>query len=561
MKKKTTPGVFFFQKRAFLICLYSCIHIGNAEKVQLGCRVTPEVLPWVVEPGMEQLDGRDKKKKGPQHNIIPTVGLLARPKVHNAEKDSHLAAPAANRCLSLEPVCPAKSQNKHKYRQTSINNLPDEILLKIFKTLPILDLLTCSVVNKHWCALARDNLIWQDIYCRYVSTCDKKETGLHQGHGYWKKLCISKTVELRNRKVLSLLRKVHLYTGLVKNTEAAIRKAGITWMLCLIGSNQGGTSHSSSRSQFIEMRCQDMFFHSMAVVVPFYCQNAPALKSIKTCQVFSINPIFFHKDGRPLLDGPHQKSLLLEASCPNAGWSSFISPDSLIGEDALVSLHHTPLHGLLFATWKDDGELSFIVACFHFHKLVQRCLLGTSSRPYIPSYPNVIEDDIDPLFGLHHYQLTVELSGMQTSYYLEHFNGLQCQLGNISDGHAHFTVIREENTYDYTPLSTKLNMGWKTEALKGVIQNACLLHATVLEERDEIFWSVSSPVQVQVKENCNHVQFEMTSRSTRYISYKDDRGQLHMEINECEDGRNYVTRLELSLSLGAINQWFGTSYT
>lgn len=28
------------------------------------------------------------------------------------------------------------------------------------------------------------------------------------------------------------------------------------------------------------------------------------------------------------------------------------------------------------------------------------------------------------------------------------------------------------------------------------------------------------------------VQFEMTSRSTRYISYKDDRGQLHMEINE-----------------------------
>lgn len=78
VKKKTTPGVFFFQKRAFLICLYSCIHIGNAEKVQLGCRVTPEVLPWVVEPGMEQLDGRDKKKKGPQHNIIPTVGLLAR---------------------------------------------------------------------------------------------------------------------------------------------------------------------------------------------------------------------------------------------------------------------------------------------------------------------------------------------------------------------------------------------------------------------------------------------------------------------------------------------------
>lgn len=40
----------------------------------------------------------------------------------------------------------------------------------------------------------------------------------------------------------------------------------------------------------------------------------------------------------------------------------------------------------------------------------------------------------------------------------------------VGDGHAHFTVIREENTYDYTPLSTKLNMGWKTEALKGVIQ-------------------------------------------------------------------------------------------
>ena len=77
VKKKATPGVFFSKKRAFLIYLYICIHIGDAEKVQLGCRVTPEVLPWGVEPGMEQLDGRDKKK-GPQHNIIPTVGLLAR---------------------------------------------------------------------------------------------------------------------------------------------------------------------------------------------------------------------------------------------------------------------------------------------------------------------------------------------------------------------------------------------------------------------------------------------------------------------------------------------------
>lgn len=516
---------------------------------------------------MERLDGRDKKKKGPhhqQHNIIPTnVGLLARPKVYNAERDNlPVAAPAANRCLSLEPVSTAKTRNEYKCRQTSINNLPDEILLKILKTLPILDLLTCSVVNKHWCALARDNLIWQDIYCRYVSTCGKKEIGLHQVHGYWKKLCISKTVELRNRKVLSLLRKVHLYTGLVKNTEAAIRKAGITWVLNLIGSSLGSSSRSNSRGgQFFEMRCQDMFFHSMAVVVPFYCQNAPMLKSIKTCQVFSINPIFFRKDGRPLLDGPHQKSLLLEASFPAAGWSSFVSADSMVGEDALVSLHHTPLRGLMIATWKDGGELSFIVACFHFHKLVQRCLLGTSSRPYIPSYPNVIEDDIDPLFGLHHYQLTLELSGMQTSYYLEHFNGLQCQLGNISDGHAHFTVIREENTYDYTPVSTKLNIGWKTESLKGVIQNACLLHATVLEERDEIFWSVSSPVKVHIKENCNYVQFEMKPKSTRYISYQDERGQLHMEINEVEDGRNYVTRLELSLSLSAINQWFGTAYT
>lgn len=77
-RRRQRPEFFFSKKRAFLICLYSCIHIGDAEKVQLGCRVTPEVLPWVVEPGMEQLDGRDKKKKGPQHNIIPTVGLLAR---------------------------------------------------------------------------------------------------------------------------------------------------------------------------------------------------------------------------------------------------------------------------------------------------------------------------------------------------------------------------------------------------------------------------------------------------------------------------------------------------
>ncbi|GAB1603210.1 F-box only protein 15-like [Argonauta hians] len=462
---------------------------------------------------------------------------------------SHLPRP------HLNPIISGKVRSKCKHRQTSIETFPDEILFKIFKYLPILDLLTCSMVNRHWCVIATDNLIWQDIYHKYVGLLDKKETHSCQEQGYWKKLCISKTVDLRNHKVLSLLRKVHLYTGLVKNTEAAIRKAGITWKLCLgnTGYNFGKWKHCINGLYCQELPCTDMFFHSMAVVVRFTTANAPPLSSIKTVHVFSINPIFFHKDGQPLLDGPHQKSLLLD-SPPNP-----VAIQNTIGTDNTVTLHRIPLPGFLMATWKDGGELSFVVACFHFHKLVQRCLLGTSTRPYIPTSPNVLEDDIDPTFGLHHYQLTIELSGMQTSFYLQHFNGLQCQLGNISGGHAHFTVIKPDNRYDYTPLSSKLNLGWKTDALKGVVQNVCLLHVTVLEERDEIFWSVSSPVKYQEKKNVAPC-FEMVPGYSHYISYKDDRGQLYMETNKCEDGRVYVTNLQLSLSLGAINQWFGTSY-
>ncbi|CAI9737934.1 F-box only protein 15-like [Octopus vulgaris] len=488
--------------------------------------------------------------------------VITRPKVTNNSKTALSGSSTVTNTQLSDSVCPGKSRSKCKYRQTSIETFPDEILFKIFKYLPILDLLTCSLVNKHWCIIATDNLLWQDIYHKYVGLLDKKETQSCQEQGYWKKLCISKTVDLRNHKVLSLLRKVHLYTGLVKNTEAAIRKAGITWRLCLgsAESNSGKWKHCVKSQYCHELHCQDMFFHSMSVVVCFSGYNAPPLNSINTVHVFSINPIFFHKDGRPVLDGPHQKSLLLEIS-RNFDWSKQLSVDNIIGSDNIVTLHHIPLQGLLFATWKEGGELSFIVACFHFHKLVQRCLLGTSSRPYIPSFPNVLEDDIDPTFGLHHYQLTLELSGMQTSYYLQHFNGLQCQLGNISEGHAHFIVIKPENSYDYTPLSSKLNLSWKTDSLKGVVQDVCLLHITVLEEREEIFWSVSTPVRYQEKKTNDAPSFDLDTGCTRYISYKDDRGQLYMEMNKCEDGRVYVTNLQLSLSLDAVNQWFGTSYT
>ncbi len=39
-----------------------------------------------------------------------------------------------------------------------------------------------------------------------------------------------------------------------------------------------------------------------------------------------------------------------------------------------------PASGIMLATFKDGGEIAFITACFHGYKLVERCIMGTSSR-------------------------------------------------------------------------------------------------------------------------------------------------------------------------------------
>ncbi len=51
----------------------------------------------------------------------------------------------------------------------------------------------------------------------------------------------------------------------------------------------------------------------------------------------------------------------------------------IVASDESIEIR-IPAPGLMLAMFKDGGEIAFITACFHGYKLVERCIMGTSSR-------------------------------------------------------------------------------------------------------------------------------------------------------------------------------------
>ena len=79
-----------------------------------------------------------------------------------------------------------------------------------------------------------------------------------------------------------------------------------------------------------------------------------------------------------------------------------------------------------FWCWVFQGsrDLAFICANFHFHRLVKRCLLGSSSATFVSVPHKPVLDDIDSKYGLHDYACTIELRNHKTSLWCQRFPNL-----------------------------------------------------------------------------------------------------------------------------------------
>ncbi|XP_046562923.1 F-box only protein 15-like [Haliotis rubra] len=432
--------------------------------------------------------------------------------------------------------------------KATIEHLPYEIMLEIFSRLEAQDLLKAACVCKRWHKQANDNLLWEKIF-RTHGTTVKDEGGkpLRPPLEYWKQLCIKRCTEKRNKTCLKLLKKMHPYTGLPRFTEKALRCAGVWFQLCLIDSD--GKEHES-------MTC-DVFHHSMSIAVRWYSLTNVPLNRIKQLKVFSCNPLFFDDKGHAVRNGPYQRSLMTSTDLK---WSVYVKDTTPVAANDTIVLYAVPASDLLVATWKADGELAFVAVGYHHLQLVHRCLLGTIKSAYPLPGHTPVPDDIDPSYGLHDYRCTVDIRNMRSSLWTQQFQGLHCRKQDVGDGYAYFRLIRKDHTGDHVIIPKQFSLPWKTDLFKGIIKNIAWLDLTLLDERETVFWSFSSPLTAQAKEKTKNLDFDYNGDNHLAAMFSGEKGQVHIELNQMDDDRTFVSCLEVRVALSAINEWFETCY-
>lgn len=72
--------------------------------------------------------------------------------------------------------------------------------------------------------------------------------------------------------------------------------------------------------------------------------------------------------------------------------------------------------------------------------------------------------------GLHGYQANLVLRNMRNELWSQHFRNIFCRMEDVTSGCARFTLVQHDSVADHSPLTRKLNMPWKTELFKGVIE-------------------------------------------------------------------------------------------
>ncbi|XP_048741476.2 F-box only protein 15-like isoform X2 [Ostrea edulis] len=430
------------------------------------------------------------------------------------------------------------------------NDIPGEILMKIFMYLSPQDLILASQVSKTWHSLANDNALWRPIYKKYIgnkSSGSEREVKSRSIEGM-KQDCMTRCIQQRNKRVFKHLRKRKSpYTGLQesKEVEQALRTAGMTFELVMIDSD--GKEHTLGH--------QDVFYHAMSVSIRWFALEMTPVNKIKEFCLYSRNPLFYnHATGKPVKNGPYQRSLLLTQDFK---WSD--SKGRITGGDELISLYSLP-HGLTIAMYKgDELELAFVSYGLSLDSLVQRCIHGTPDLPYTISENKCLDPGMSSKHGLLGYQLTVQLRSMRKAHWDEQFRNIDCKDGNMEGGYAIFTVVRPDQRLKIS--LEDFIYPWKTDAFKGKVKDVAVLDLTMLDEENMVFWTTSSLVKIERnKEISKMFDFDYRYDGITSIEYADNTGKLFLQICKMDTGEFFITNLTVSLSLEAIDDRFGTKY-
>ncbi|XP_056454741.1 F-box only protein 15-like isoform X2 [Gadus chalcogrammus] len=443
-------------------------------------------------------------------------------------------------------------------KQCLIQRLPLEVLGKILHYLDASSLFCISHVNKFFNRLANDDIIWLKLYVSEIgegkvwrpkgpveNTVPERSAAFLAGAevprrapGHWKRRYLKERAGYNVSEWLRDLRAVSPYTGLPSQTESLLRKRRVSWELTV-------TPRSGREAAF--QQSQVHFFQS-SVTVCWSHSSWPSCSQVASLQVHAVVRVAL---ACPSLQRPGWRSLL---GSFDAEALSERSP--LVGHDALVKV--LVLQGLLVGVWRGTTSIAFVIACFHFHRLVERSLLGSSICPYSGAVNKAPFDDIDPEYGLHGYTLHMVLHNTVAEIMSGQFSQLFCRKAQIQNGHIELVAISRAVLSQHTPLTGNISLPWRCEGLEGTLENCCLMSFTLLDEALQPFWCLSSPVHLAPAKKPGAYDYDGEHFS---LSCLRPEGRVAMELVRTERQRQlFLIDLRLYVGLQEVNRHFGKSY-
>ncbi|XP_031652331.1 F-box only protein 15 isoform X2 [Oncorhynchus kisutch] len=272
------------------------------------------------------------------------------------------------------------------------------------------------------------------------------------------------------------------------------------------------------------------------------------LKELRTINRFTGLPSHTERVLRP-----GWRSLMAQLDIDTISKSS-----QVIGGDRLVKLVLLS-PGIVIGIWRGQSSIAFVMATFHYHRLLERSLLGSSVCPYTIPENRPLFDDVDPNYGLHGYTLHITLHNTVTEIMSGHFPQLFCRKGQINEGFIQLNAIIRSNQSRQTPLSARVSLPWRSDALEGTVKNCCMMSLTLLDESQIPFWCVSTPVSMVL---ANEEPFSYDYQGQHFlIKYKDAEGKVQMDVVLLEEQRQFfLINLVVYISTVKVNQHFGRAY-
>ncbi|XP_067309991.1 F-box only protein 15 [Pseudorasbora parva] len=443
--------------------------------------------------------------------------------------------PGPCKTLSVSEQCGRGS------RRNYFERLPSEIILKICSFLDASSLFNISFVSKRFHDLANSNALWSVLYASEFEKKNWRPRGSmmieavsstsveEKPAGYWKKLLLKEMAGYKDTMWKTELRHMNPHTGMPALTEQVLRRLHIQWEITLTNTN----GHESVYKQ------THTFFEDSSVTVCWNHGGWPCLSSLNGLQLHGIMCPALPTPG----DKPRWRSLIQNTSLRKSVHWTFLGADKFV---KLLRFNK----GIVVGVWRGNWKIAFIMINLHFHKLIERSLLGSRFCPYIPTEDTAL----DPDRGRHGYTLHIVLHNAVRRIMCHRFSPLYTSRMPFQEDYVRLIAIDLADVPEYKSVA-KISVPWKAEGLQGEVERCCMMTLTILDEAQRPFWCVSSPVKMSNKLRVVDLEYE----GEQYvILYEDMEGKVKMTFVWMEEHQQYfLVQLITAFPAAKVKRRFG----